>query len=118
MDGRTTERRMTNRQARAHRVASPDATEPAEMTELLHHLVTEVARVHRGESDGASFPPYSPKEFAAALPTWKRLLDLFIVALLFPLWLPIMTLVALWVAVDGKRLGLVTSPQPTARPKS
>ncbi len=84
---------------------SRDATESAEMTELLHHLVTEVARVHRGESDGAAWPqPYSPKEFAAALPIWKRLLDLFIVALLFPFWLPIMTLIALWVAV--------TSPGP------
>jgi lipopolysaccharide/colanic/teichoic acid biosynthesis glycosyltransferase len=105
MDGRTTKLRMTNREARAYRVAPPDATESAEMTELLHHLVTEVARVHRGESDGAAWPqPYSPKEFAAALPIWKRLLDLFIVALLFPFWLPIMTLIALWVAV--------TSPGP------
>jgi lipopolysaccharide/colanic/teichoic acid biosynthesis glycosyltransferase len=83
----------------------PDATESAEMTELLHHLVTEVARVHRGESDGAPWSqPYSPKEFAAALPIWKRLLDLFVVALLFPFWLPIMTLSALWVAI--------TSPGP------
>jgi lipopolysaccharide/colanic/teichoic acid biosynthesis glycosyltransferase len=105
MDGRTTKLRMTNREARAHRVVPPDATESAEMTELLHHLVTEVARVHRGESDGAAWPqPYSPKEFAAALPIWKRLLDLFVVALLFPFWLPIMTLSALWVAI--------TSPGP------
>jgi len=96
---------MTIREARAHRVVPPDATESAEMTELLHHLVTEVARVHRGESDGAAWPqPYSPKEFAAAMPIWKRLLDLSIVALLFPFWLPIMTLIALWVAV--------TSPGP------
>jgi exopolysaccharide production protein ExoY len=105
MDGRTTKLRMTNREARAPRAVPPDATESAEMTELLHHLVTEVARVHRGESDGAAWPqPYSPKEFAAALPIWKRLLDLFIVALLFPFWLPIMTLSALWVAI--------TSPGP------
>src|SRR4029453_11883904 len=105
MDGRTTKLRMTNREAQAHRVVPPDATESAEMTELLHHLVTEVARVHRGESGGPPWPqPYSPKEFAAALPIWKRLLDLFIVALLFPFWLPIMILIALWVAV--------TSPGP------
>ena len=105
MDGRTTNFRMTNREARAHRVVPPDTTDSAEMTELLHHLVTEVARVHRGESDDAPWSqPYSPKEFAAALPIWKRLLDLFIVALLFPFWLPIMTLIALWVAV--------TSPGP------
>ena len=105
MDGRTTKLRMTNREARAQRVVLPDATESAEMTELLHHLVTEVARVHRAGSDGAPWSqPYSPKEFAAALPIWKRLLDLFIVALLFPFWLPIMTLSALWVAI--------TSPGP------
>ena len=105
MQRRTTEVRMTNREPRAHRVAPPKATESSEMTELLHHLVTEVARVHRGESEGAlGALPYSPKEFAAALPVWKRLLDLFIVALLFPFWLPIMTLIALWVAV--------TSPGP------
>jgi len=105
MDRRTTELRKTNRQPRARRVAPADATESGDMTELLRHLVTEVARVHRGESDDApSLRPYSSKEFAAALPTWKRLLDLFIVALLFPLWLPIMTLIALWVAV--------TSPGP------
>src|SRR5215470_2464204 len=105
MDRRTTELRKTNRQPRARRVAPPDATESGDMTELLRHLVTEVARVHRGESDDVLWlQPYSSKEFAAALPTWKRLLDLFIVALLFPLWLPIMTLIALWVAV--------TSPGP------
>ena len=105
MDRKTTELRKTNRQPRARRVAPPDAKESGDMTELLRHLVTEVARVHRGESDDApGLQPYSSKEFAAALPTWKRLLDLFIVALLFPLWLPIMTLIALWVAV--------TSPGP------
>ena len=75
------------------------------MTELLRHLVTEVARVHRGECDATSgAQPYSPEELAAALPPWKRFLDVFIVAVLFPFWLPIMTLVALWVAV--------TSPGP------
>jgi exopolysaccharide production protein ExoY len=105
MDGRTTELRMTNRKPRARRVAPLGTAKPAEMTELLHHLVTEVARVHRGESDGASCSaPYSAKEFAAALPKWKRFIDLVVVALLFPLWLPVMTLVALWVAI--------TSPGP------
>ena len=96
---------MTNRKPRVRRVASPDAAKSAEMTELLHHLVTEVARVHRGEFESASgSQPYSAKEFAAALPKWKRLIDLLVVALLFPLWLPVMTLVALWVAI--------TSPGP------
>lgn len=96
---------MTNRKPRARRVASPGAAKSAEMTELLHQLVTEVARVHRGESESASgSQPYSAKEFTAALPKWKRLIDLLVVALLFPLWLPIMTLIALWVAI--------TSPGP------
>ena len=105
MDGRTTELRMTKRKPRARRVASPGAAKSAEMTELLHQLVTEVARVHRGESESASgSQPYSAKEFTAALPKWKRLIDLLVVALLFPLWLPIMTLIALWVAI--------TSPGP------
>jgi lipopolysaccharide/colanic/teichoic acid biosynthesis glycosyltransferase len=105
MDGRITERRMTNRKPRARRVASPGAAKSAEMTELLYHLVTEVARVHRGESESASgSQPYSAKEFTAALPKWKRLIDLLVVVLLFPLWLPIMTLIALWVAI--------TSPGP------
>src|SRR5690349_21064724 len=105
MDGRTTELRMTKRKPRARRVASPGAPKSAEMTELLRHLVTEVARVHRGESESAcGSQPCSAKEFAAALPTWKRLIDLLVVALLFPLWLPVMTLVALWVAI--------TSPGP------
>ena len=105
MDGRTTELRMTNRKPRARRVASPEAAKSAEMTELLHHLVTEVARVHRGESESAAgSPPFSTKEFAAALPKWKRLIDLLVVAFLFPLWLPVMTLAALWVAI--------TSPGP------
>jgi len=105
MDGRTTELRMTKRKPRARRVASPGAPKSAEMTELLRHLVTEVARVHRGESESAcGSQPCSAKEFAAALPKWKRLIDLLVVALLFPLWLPVMTLVALWVAI--------TSPGP------
>ena len=105
MDGRTTERRMTSRKPRVRRVAAPNAAKSAEMTELLHHLVTEVARVHRGEFESTSGAhPCSVKEFAAALPKWKRLIDLLVVALLFPLWLPVMTLVALWVAI--------TSPGP------
>ena len=53
MDGRTTELRRTIVSHEPDASRPPDATESAEMTELLHHLVTEVARVHRGESDGA-----------------------------------------------------------------
>lgn len=79
-----------------------EATEPAQ---LLHQLVTEVARVRPGDSE-MRLPsiPCSREDLAAALPKWKRFIDLAMVTLLFPVWLPIMTLIALWVAV--------TSPGP------
>ena len=92
------------------RKRTPDTTvngeeEAAEVTRFLHQLVTEVARIHRGDPEPL-FPsnPFSREELAVALPKWKRFIDLAMVTLLFPVWLPIMTLVALWVAV--------TSPGP------
>ncbi len=105
MEGRMSEVQKANRKSRVNRVASGDGEESPEVTRLLHQLVTEVARVHRGDSDMA-FPsnPCSREELAAALPKWKRFIDLAAVTLLFPIWLPVMTLVALWVAV--------TSPGP------
>src|SRR5438034_1558804 len=105
MEGRTSEVQKTNRESRVDRVVSGNGEEAPEVTRFLHQLVTEVARVHRGDSETA-FPstPCSPAELAAALPTWKRFIDLAVVTLLFPVWLPVMTLVALWVAV--------TSPGP------
>lgn len=48
--------------------------------------------------------PCSPEALAKALPAWKRALDLAIIALTLPLWLPLMILIALWVAI--------TSPGP------
>ncbi|PYM02674.1 MAG: hypothetical protein DMF19_02145 [Verrucomicrobia bacterium] len=105
MEGRTSEVQKANREAPVDRVASGDGEEAPEVTRFLHQLVTEVARVHRGDSE-PSFPssPCSRAELAAALPKWKRFIDLAVVTLLFPVWLPVMTLVALWVAV--------TSPGP------
>jgi len=105
MEGRMSEVQKANRESRVDRVASANGEEAPEVTRLLHQLVTEVARIHRGDSQ-ASFPsnPCSREELAAALPIWKRFIDLAVVTLLFPLWLPVMTLVALWVAV--------TSPGP------
>ncbi|PYL81706.1 MAG: hypothetical protein DMF23_13985 [Verrucomicrobia bacterium] len=96
MEGRTSEVQKTNRESRVDRVASGNGEEAPEVTRLLHQLVTEVARVHRGDSETA-FPsnPCSPAELAAALPIWKRFIDLAVVTLLFPVWLPVMTLVAL-----------------------
>jgi lipopolysaccharide/colanic/teichoic acid biosynthesis glycosyltransferase len=108
MEGRTNEVPKSNREPRTNRVTrvtSGNGEEPAEVTRFLHQLVTEVARVHRGDSE-RRLPsnPYSREELAAALPKWKRFIDLAMVTLLFPVWLPIMTLIALWVAV--------TSPGP------
>src|SRR5438094_5150873 len=107
MEGRTSEVQKTNREPRVNRVAPANGNgeATAEVTRFLHQLVTEVARVHRGDSETA-FPstPCSREELAAALPIWKRFIDLAVVTLLFPVWLPVMTLVALWVAV--------TSPGP------
>src|SRR5437762_2632265 len=105
MEGRMSEVQKPNREPRVNRVRSGDGEEAPEVTRLLHQLVTEVARLHRGDSETA-FPsnPCSREELAAALPIWKRFIDLAVVTLLFPLWLPVMTLVALWVAV--------TSPGP------
>jgi exopolysaccharide production protein ExoY len=107
MDGRIIEFRTTNRKSRVDRVVPVKQEKTAEMTRLLHNLMTDVARVHRGQPE-ISPPPRADRtagqELAAALPNWKRLLDLLLVALLFPVWLPVMTLIALWVAV--------TSPGP------
>jgi lipopolysaccharide/colanic/teichoic acid biosynthesis glycosyltransferase len=105
MEGRINEFQKSNREPRVNRVTSRDGEEAAEVARFLHQLVTEVARVHRGDSRTA-FPlnQCSPEELAAALPKWKRFLDLAMVTLLLPVWLPVMTLIALWVAV--------TSPGP------
>jgi len=106
MEGRMSEVQKASREPRVNRVASGNGEEETtEVTRFLHQLVTEVARIHRGDSE-PSFPsnPCSREELAAALPKWKRFIDLAMVTLLFPVWLPVMTLVALWVAV--------TSPGP------
>ena len=79
--------------------------EAAKITRSLHQVVAEVARIDRGDSEPL-FPsnPFSREELVVALPRWKRFIDLAMVTLLIPVWLPVMTLVALWVAI--------TSPGP------
>ena len=105
MEGRRNEAQKSNRKPRVNRVPPGDGEETAEVMRFLNQLVTEVARVHRGDCE-TRLPstPCSREELAAALPKWKRFIDLAMVTLLFPVWLPVMTLVALWVAV--------TSPGP------
>jgi len=77
----------------------------AKLTRFLNQIVTEVARINHGDSEPV-FPsnPSSRDELGVALPRWKRFIDLAMVTLLMPLWLPVVTLVALWVAI--------TSPGP------
>jgi exopolysaccharide production protein ExoY len=62
--------------------------------------LTQLLRLAMAEAAG----PCSPEALAAALPAWKRVLDLAIIAITLPVWLPVMVLIALWVAV--------TSPGP------
>jgi exopolysaccharide production protein ExoY len=104
MEGRISEVRKTNREPRVNRVGSGDGEEATEVTRFLHQLVTEVARIHRSDSEMAPPSNCTREELAAALPKWKRFIDLAMVTLLIPVWLPVMTLVALWIAV--------TSPGP------
>jgi lipopolysaccharide/colanic/teichoic acid biosynthesis glycosyltransferase len=77
--------------------------EADEVTRFRHQVITGATRIHRRDPE-PSFPsnPFSREE--VTLPRWKTFLDLAMVALLIPVWLPIMTLVALWVAI--------TSPGP------
>src|SRR5437762_95570 len=107
MEGRINKVQKSNREPPVNRVAPANGNgeEAPEVTRILHQLVTEVARLHRGDSETVFPPnPCSREELAAALPAWKRFIDLAVVSLLFPIWLPVMTLVALWVAA--------TSPGP------
>src|SRR5262245_52504426 len=79
--------------------------EAAEVTRFRHKVITEATRVRRGDPE-PSFPsnPFSREEPAVTLPRWKTFIDLAMVTLLAPVWLPAMTFVALWVAI--------TSPGP------
>src|SRR5437588_8150484 len=45
-----------------------------------------------------------PAPLCPPLPAWKRGFDLVLIALTAPLWLPVMTLIAIWVGI--------TSPGP------
>jgi lipopolysaccharide/colanic/teichoic acid biosynthesis glycosyltransferase len=76
-----------------------------ELTQLLRRAMQPDgagARTHNRHS--TPHQRCSPEALAAALPPWKRALDLALVLITLPLWLPVMLLVAAWVAV--------TSPGP------
>ena len=105
MEGRVREGQRVNRESRVGGTVSKDGDHTTDVARLLRDVVTEVARVQRRDSEATpSLDHCSPKELATALPTWKRLLDLAIVSVFLPLWLPVMIFAALWVAV--------TSPGP------
>jgi lipopolysaccharide/colanic/teichoic acid biosynthesis glycosyltransferase len=76
----------------ANRGSRRDANGDGELTQLLRLAIADAAA------------PCSREALAAALPTWKRVLDFAIIATTLPVWLPLMVLIALWVAV--------TSPGP------
>ena len=67
-------------------------------------VITEVARIHHRDPEPLVPSNPSREQPAVGLPGWKRFLDLGMVTLLIPVWLPVMTLAALWVAI--------TSPGP------
>src|SRR6266404_250944 len=103
--------------------------ENGEIAHFLQDVVTNVARSQReangrnGSSEAfdsgrlASLDAVSifnqteaharadlPTPLCPPLPAWKRGLDLLLIALTAPLWLPVMTLIAIWVGI--------TSPGP------
>jgi lipopolysaccharide/colanic/teichoic acid biosynthesis glycosyltransferase len=100
-----------------------------EIARFLQDVVTDVARSQRdaigrnGSSEafdserlasldavsiinqtGARARAELPAPLCPPLPAWKRGLDLLLIALTAPLWLPVMTLIAIWVGI--------TSPGP------
>lgn len=76
----------------------------AGVTRFHQQVVTDMARIYRGDGETSYSSIPRREEFAVALPGWKRFIDLAMVTLVIPVWLPVMTLVALWVAI--------TSPGP------
>jgi lipopolysaccharide/colanic/teichoic acid biosynthesis glycosyltransferase len=107
---------------------TPNNEGDSELSRFLQNAVTEVARSQRATGDrngsagefsfdharpdgsgslnGKTAPNRAelPAALCPGLPRWKRLLDLALILLTVPLWLPIMTFLAVWVGI--------TSPGP------
>lgn len=111
------ERSVTGSRERHHSSSHQNGNgQDSDITRFLHEVVTDVARSHRGSTapaavgvhgcNGHAVPDNGQPEaeLSRDLPVWKRALDLTIILLTAPLWLPIMTLIALWVGI--------TSPGP------
>src|SRR6266513_6131345 len=77
---------------------------PGRAHRFIEHPIMRVITVKRPLRKRMPDTTVNGEELAVALPRWKRFIDLAMVTLLIPVWLPIMTFVALWVAV--------TSPGP------
>ena len=87
------------------RKRTADSTVNGEEKAAVTRLCTQVAPIYRADPESSFYSKqFSCKDLEVALPRWKRFIDLAMVILLIPVWLPVMTLVALWVAI--------TSPGP------
>ncbi len=82
------------------------------VSELLHSTVLELWREEHAAQNGeltmngamvvdAALPGVETERDGAALPTWKRLLDLTLIILASPLWLPLMLVVMLAVRLSS-----------------
>jgi exopolysaccharide production protein ExoY len=80
--------------------ASDDGQRSSDATRSKDGELTRLLRLAMADAAG----PCSPDTLAAALPTWKRVLDFALIAITLPVWLPLMVFIALWVAL--------TSPGP------
>ncbi len=80
-----------------------------QVASFLQNVVASVAQHDRSAILSravatADTPCDLPSELICQLPNWKRAFDIAVVLVTLPLWLPVVTLIALWIAI--------TSPGP------
>ncbi|MBV9008613.1 MAG: sugar transferase [Verrucomicrobia bacterium] len=92
--------------ARGNGGAAPQRSrKDGELTKLLRRAMQpDGADGHDQTRYSAPPPRCSPEALAAALPAWKRALDIALILITLPLWLPVMLIASAWVAI--------TSPGP------